>query len=238
MQKTLKLFSLLLLFAINFNNVCYSKNKQNQALAVNSPLKALVLYFPPPAVMRCLNHSNIPMSFRKAFVYRRAKFPGKEEILQSVTIGIQSNKKKKKFIFTGNISTKSDFIPVKLKGEIAFGEQNQKFNFGLFGLEKLLGLQGKIHIKDKIGNQIIDHETFLKSTKGKIGDLNYTLELTGEDREAGIGPNRSLQYHLTGSGMLGNYNISVSGKDTKKDNYEITEKYGPVEIFTTVRVYD
>jgi hypothetical protein len=38
--------------------------------------------------------------------------------------------------------------------------------------------------------------------------------------------------------MLGSYDISVSAKDTKKDNYEIVEKYGPVEIFTTVRVYD
>ncbi len=237
MQKMLKLFCLLLLLAINLNNICYSKSKQNKAWTIDSPLKALVLYFPSPAVMRCLNHSNIPMSFHKAFVYRRAKFPNKEEVTQSVTIGVNMNKKKK-FVFTGNISTKSEFIPVKLKGEIAFGTQNQKFNLGLFGLEKLLGLQGKVHIKDKIGNQAVDYETFLKSTKGKIGDLKYTLELTGEDQEVGIGSNRFLQYHLTGSGMLGNYNISVSGKDVKKDNYEIIEKYGPVEIFTTIRVYD
>ena len=232
MQKTLKLFCLLLLFAINLNNVCYSKTKGSKAWTVDSPLKALVFYFPPPAVMRGLNHSDIPMSFHKAFVYRRAKFPNKEEVTQSVTIGV--DKHKKKFIFTGNINTKSEFIPIKLKGEIAFGTQNQKFNFGLFGLEKLLGLQGKVHIKDKIGNQAVDYETFLKSTKGKIGNLKYNLELTGEDR----GIDDRVTYILTGSGMLGNYDISVSGKDIKKDNYEIIEKYGPIEIFTTVRVYD
>ena len=233
MQKTLKLFCLLLIFAINLNNVCYSKTKGSEAWTIDSPLKALVLYFPSPAVMRCLNHSGIPMSFHKAFVYRRAKFPNKEEITQSVTIGVNMHTKRK-FIFTGNISTKSKFVPIKLKGEIAFGTQNQKFNFGLFGLEKLLGLQGKVHIKDKIGNQAIDYETFLKSTKGKIGDLKYNLELTGEDHAI----DGKATYILSGNGMLGNYDILVSGKDVKKDNYEVTEKYGPVEVFTTVKVYD
>ena len=95
-------------------------------------------------------------------------------------------------------------------------------------------MHGKVHIKDKIGNQKIDYETFLKSTKGKIENQKYNLELNGEDRVI----NNRLTYILAGSGMLGSYDISVSAKDTKKDNYEIFEKYGPVEIFTTVRVYD
>ena len=222
-----------MLLLAGLNNPSYSKTTQNKVWTVDSPLKAIVVYFPSPAVMRCLNHSNIPMSFRKAFVYRKAKFPNKEEIEQSVTIGVNRHKKEK-FVFTGNITTKSELIPMKIKGEIPFGLENQKFSFGLFGLENLLGLQGKAHIKDKIGNQIIDYETFLKSTKGKIGDLKYNLELTGEDR----GLNDKVTYFLTGNGMLGNYEISVNGKDVKKDNYEIIEKYGPVEIFTTVRVYD
>ncbi len=206
-------------------------------LQIDTPLKALVLYFPSPSVMRCLNHSGIPRSFRKAFVYRKAKSPNKEEVAQSLTIGVNMQKKKK-LLFTGNISTKSKFVPMEIKGELSFGLENQKFNLGLFGLENLLGLQGKTHIKDKIGNQIVNYETFLKSTKGKIGDQKYNLELNGEDRVGGIGSDRSLQYLLTGTGMLGSYDISVNGKDTKKDNYEIIEKYGPVEIFTIVKVYD
>ena len=223
---------LLLLFIASLNTVCYSKTKE-QAWTVDSPLKALVVYFPSPAVMRCLNHSNIPRSFRKAFIYRKAKFSNKEEVEQSVTIGVNVQKGKK-FIFTGNITTKSELIPLKINGEILCGLENQKFNFGLFGLEDVLGLQGKVHIKDKIGNQNVDYETFLKSTKGKIGGQKYNLELTGEEHVI----NEQVTYVLTGTGMLGNYDISVNGKDVKKDNDEITEKYGPVEIFTTVKVYD
>ena len=237
MQK--RLFLIFLLLLLNFNTAGYSKPKVQKSWTVDSPLKALVLYFPSPAVMRCLNHSDIPRKFHKSSVYRKAKFPDGEIIEESVLVGVSSGKKQnKRFSFTGTVTTKSEIIPIMVNGEIAFGLQNQKFSFGLFGLENILGLQGKVHIKDKIGNQKIDYETFLKSTKGKIGDLKYNLELTGEDRVVGIGRDQSLQYFLTGNGMLGDYDISISGKDTKKDNYEIIEKYGPVEIFTTVRVYD
>lgn len=205
------------------------------ALHVDTPLKALVLYFPSPSIMRCLNHSDIPLKFHKASIYRKAIFPNKEEIVESVIVGVRQEKKQnKRFSFVGTITTKSEIIPIKVNGEIAFGIQNQKFSLGLFGLESLLGLQGKVHIKDKIGTQKVDYETYLKSTKGKIGDLNYRLELTGEDH---IISDR-LTYILTGSGMLGSYDILVNAKDIKKDNYEIIEKYGPVEIFTSVRVYD
>ena len=202
------------------------------ALQVNTPLKALIFYFPPPSIMRCLNHSDVQKSFRKASIYRKVRFPDKEVVEQSVIIG--ADKRHKKFILTGNIKTKSEFIPLKIKGEISFGLVGQKFNFGLFGLESFLGLQGKIHVKDKIGDQRVDYETFLKSTKGKIGDQSYNLELTGEDQVI----NNSLTYSLIGNGMLGTYDISVNGKDTKKDNYEIIEKYGPVEILTIIKVYD
>ena len=228
-----KLFLACLIGLLSFSAVVHSKPKEQKSWAIDSPLKAVIFYFPSPSVMRCLNHSDIPRKFRKASVYRKAIFSNKkEEITESVLVG--ADQKKRKFLFTGNIKTKSEFIPMQINGEIAFGVQNQGFNLGLFGLENILGLQGKVHVKDKIGNQKIDYETFLKSTKGKIGDQKYSLELTGEDRAI---DNRTA-YFLNGNGMLGNYDISVSGKDIKKDSYEIVEKYGPVEVFTTVRVYD
>ncbi len=217
------------------------KDKNPKSWTVNSSLKALVFYFPSPSVMRCLNHSDVQRLFRRASVYRRATFPNKEVIEQNVIIG--ADKIHKKFIFTGNIKTKSELIPMKIKGEIPFGLAGQEFNLGLFGLENFLGLQGKVHIKDKIGNQKVDYETFLKSTKGKIGNKKYVLELHGEDqieagRVVGAGRDQHLQYHLTGTGMLGGYDISINAKDVEKDNYEIIENYGPVEIFTIVRVYE
>ena len=227
-----KLFLACLIGLLSFSAAVHSKPKEQKSWTIDSPLKAIIFYFPSPSVMRCLNHSDIPRKFRKASVYRKAIFSNKEEITESVLVG--ADQKKRKFLFTGNIQTKSEFIPMKINGEIAFGIQNQGFNLGLFGLENILGLQGKVHVKDKIGNQKIDYETFLKSTKGKIGDQKYNLELTGEDRAI---DNRTA-YFLNGNGMLGDYDILVSGKDIKKDSYEIFEKYGPVEIFTTVRVYD
>ena len=211
-----------------------SKSKKLKPWTIDSPLKAIVFYFPSPPVMRCLNHSNVQGLYRKASVYRRATFPNKEVIEQSLVIGV--NKAHKKFIFTGSIKTKSELIPMKIRGEIPFGLTGQKFDFGLFGLDNLLGLQKKIHVKDKIGDQRVDYETFLKSTKGRIGNQEYILTLHGEEKVGTL--DQSLRYHLTGAGMLGNYNILVNAKDTTKDNYELIEKYGPVEIFTIIKVYD
>ena len=84
---------LLLLFIASLNTVCYSKTKEQKVWTVNSPLKALVVYFPSPSVMRCLNHSDIPRKLRKAFIYRKAKFSNNEEIEQSVTVGVNKHKK-------------------------------------------------------------------------------------------------------------------------------------------------
>ncbi len=233
MRKKVLISTFVVLVILTFTKIIGSCS--SRTFQVNTPLKALVLYFPSPAVMRCLNHSDIPGKFHKASIYRKVKFPNKEAVEESILVGVKTDKKSnKRFSFVGTVKTKSEIIPIKINGEIAFGIQNQKFQLGLFGLENILGLQGKVQIKDKIGNQKVDYETFLKSTKGKIGDQSYKLELTGEDRAI----DDRVAYILNGSGMLGNYDISVNGKDTRKDNYEVFERYGPVEIFTMVRVYD
>lgn len=220
---------------VSFGTVCYSKQTKIKDWEIDSPLKALVTYFPPPAVLRCLNHSEISKKPRKILVLRKAKFLNGQEIEQKIQIEpLNSTKGKKQFSFKGVIKTKSKTIPLMINGEIAFGSQDQKFNLGLFGLEDFLGLQGKVQIKDKIGNQKIDYETFLKSTKGKIGNQKYNLELNGQDSIV----NKSFVYKLTGFGMLGKYDLSVDAKNSGKDSYEIVEKYGPVMIFTTVTIYN
>ena len=217
-------FFLFLLLAPNF---CYGK-----PLEIDNPVKAIVMYFPSPAVMRCLNHSEVPQKFRKAIISRQAKFPDKTEVVQNITIGTTG----KKFVFNGNTIDKDEIKILEIKEGPYFGKNNGgkvKSSF-LFGLESLIGLQKCVEIKDRIGDQNLNFETFLKTTKGMIGSANYNLELTGQDRSI----NGKLKYFLNGAGRIGDYKITVSAEDLQKDYYEISEHYGPVEVFTTVRVYD
>lgn len=233
MRKLIYLACLITLFS--FGTVCYSKQKKTKDWKIDSPLKALVTYFPSPAILRCLHHSEISKKPRKVLILRKAKFLSGHEIEQRIQILPRNSlKAKKRFSFTGTIKTKSNPMLIMQSGEITLGLQDQKFNLGLFGLEEFLGLQGKVQIKDKIGNQKIDYETFLKSTKGKIGNQKYNLELNGQDSIV----NKNFVYKLTGFGMLGKYNLSVDAKSLGNDSYEIVEKYGPVMIFTTVTIND
>ena len=200
-------------------------------LEIDTPLKASVLYFPTPATMRCLNHSNIPKTFRKAVVQRQVKFPNEEILNQTITIGTNG----KKFIFNGNISRKDGLISQKIKGGPFFninkGGEVKPF---LFGLEDLIGLQRKVHVTDIFGSESLNYETFLRITKGKIGDLKYYLDLFGTDKNL----NGQIKYILSGTGSLGDYKISIKGIETGKDTYELLEKYGPVEMYSKVTVYD
>lgn len=205
---------------------------QSKYLQVSSPLEAAILYFPSPAVMRCLNHSNIPKEYRKASVIRQIVFPGKPAIIQNITIGTTG----KKFIFSGSITSREKIIIQKIKGGPNFGvakggELKQSF---LFGLESLIGLQRRVHIRDKIGNQVLDYETFLKTTKGMISKTNYNLELNGQDRSI----TGEIKYFLNGFGMLGGHNIIIKGAGLEKDTYKLYEKVGPVDVHTTIKVYD
>lgn len=178
---------------------------------IDSPLKAAVFYFPSPATARCLNHSGIPKKLRKAKISRIIKFPDKNELTQDIKVAI-SDKNKNPYFATSK-EVKSGF---------------------LFGLEDLIGLQRKVHVKDKIGTQKLDYETFLKVTKGKIGDKKYYLELHGEDKVQ----DGKIRYFLKGHGMLSEYEIEVESKNTEKDHYEVNERYGPIEVFTRIEVYD
>ena len=205
-------------------------------LQINTPLKAAILYFPSPSVMRCLNHSNIPRTFRKGIVTRKIEIPHEGTLQETVTIGINSiSKHKKRFILRGNIKSEKEIFTIKFKSYPFFNysEQGEKIP-AFFGFEDLLGLQRRIHLKDKIGNQNLDYEVFLKTTRGKIGKLKYELNLFGQDKSI----EGMAVYFLDGKGKIGKYPITVTGKELQKDYYEINEKYGPVKVLTTVKVYD
>lgn len=211
---------------------CYGMSLQTQ---IDSPLEAAIFYFPSPATMRCLNHSEIPRKFKKGIIYRKVKIPNQGEIEQTITIGISTKGAKKKFVLRGNIKTKDEILSLKPNANLFFNQTNTEKNiFPPIRLEDILGLSRKIRIKEKFGNQFLNYETFLKTTKGMIGNLDYKLELFGQDRAT----EGKVRYVLTGTGMLGAYNIIVSAQDIDTDSYLITEQYGPAQVVTTVRVYD
>lgn len=215
----------------------YAKSVKKE-FKVDTPLKAVFSYFPSPAILRCLYHSDIPKKKRKAEIIRKAKIDGVEVIERAVVTPI-----KNKFFISILLEDKDLIIPLKLDNSHIFKNTKQssgkKLNsFELLNplnaLQELISLQKKVTIKDKIGNQKIEYSTYLKTTKGKVGNLNYNLELTGKD----ISSNGEIKYLLYGEGNLGNNTITVSGKEKAKDYYEINESYGPVKVFTSIRVYN
>lgn len=211
--------------------------KSKEDFEINTPLKALALYFPPSSVLRCLNHSDIPRKPRKAFIYRNIKIPDAPQIEQKVSIGANTlNVSGKRLVFNAHELRNGIMYPIKINWEQAFGlgKNGELKSVGFFGLEDILGLQKKIHIKDKIGSQDLNYETFLKTTKGKIGNLNYSLNLHGQDKAyAG-----KVRYVLVGDGKLGKDKIAVAAVELDKDLYEISERYGNIEIVTSVKVFD
>ena len=205
---------------------------------VDTPLKAAIFYFPSPPIMRCLSHSNIPKTLKRALIYRRVEFSAKDYIEQNVTIDIDPKiQNGSKFVLSGNLTHKGEIAHLKInEGQYFDFTKGEKLKptLYLFGLDDLIGLQRKIHFMDVIGNQVLDYEVFLKATKGKIGKLDYTMELFGQDK----GNKGSTRYFLEGEGKLGEDEISVNGEEKEKDYYELNEKYGPVEIFTIVKVFE
>lgn len=228
-KRILSYIFFILIFLFSNVGICHGK-----PLQIDTPLKAVILYFPSPPVMRCLNHSDIPKSFRKGIVTRSVKIPGEKEIEQTVTIGVSSKGGYKKFILRGNIKYNDDLFPIKLTINPFFNPNagGQKLSF-LFGLEDILGLQKKVHVSEKLGNQKLDYEVFLKTTRGKIGNEKYKLELFGQDKSI----DGQVKYFLDGKGTIGKDNITVTARGLK-DYYEIKEQYGKAEVFTTVKVYD
>lgn len=233
---TMKKVATLIFFVllISFGTLC----KGAVSTDIDSPLKAAIFYFPSPPVMRCLNHSDIPGSFRKAIVYRKIKLAKDDYIEQNITIDIElGDKKEQKFILSENLIHKGKTIPLEIKNTDFFDSKKGKSikpKLYLFGLEELIGLQRKIHFMDTLGEQELDYEVFLKTTKGKIGELPYTIELFGQDKVV----NKEIKYFLNGEGRVGEDEITVLGEEAKKDYYELNEKYGPFEIETTIKVYD
>ncbi len=206
-----------------------SYGKQLQAY---TPIEALIDYFPSPSLMRCLNHSDIPNKTRKALITRQINFPNKSPQIENITIGTKGSG----FTFQYNSMKKNgDLVKKDIKNNPYFGlNVGGMIKQSLLGLENLLELQKKIYIKDKIEGHKLDFETFLKTTKGMIGDKNYLLELTGEDRIV----DNEIKYFLNGYGMFGQENIIVKGAGLKKDSYELYEKIGQAEVYTKIKVYD
>lgn len=235
MKKLLLLYILLFLSLFANIAICHAKTIE---IEIDSPLKAALLYFPSPPVMRCLTHSGLPKQFRKAEIKRTINIPGEGEspFEQKVTIDVKDEKGMKKFVITSSLVINGKDISFKAVGSEFFDLKNTeevKPSF-LFGLEDLLGLQRKIRVIHRIGNQDLNYEVFLKTTKGMISNENYELELNGQDRVV----DGKVRYFLEGGGKIGKNDITISGKDIKDDNYEISEKYGSVTVFTSVRVFD
>lgn len=207
----------------------------NFLLKVDTPLKALALYFPSPPVMRCLSHSDIPKNLRKALIYRKITFPDKDVLEHNILIGIDS-KSRNKFIFTSSFVDKGEIIRIETNGGPFFNRDtnNTTKTKSLFGLEDILDVGKKVTVNEMIGNQKISFEVFLRKAKGKIGTSNYNLELFGSDRKTG----KDVKYFLNGEGKLGDKNILVRGQEINKDYYEINEVLGELEVFTWIRVYD
>lgn len=203
-------------------------------LQIYSPQKAAVLYFPTPAVMRCLNHSNIPRVKRKVDVTREIRIPGENTINQAIKIDVEEYSKN--FVFEGVTKQGSKPVSVKVTGGPFFNinEGGQVKPSFLFGLEDLIGVQRKIRVKDKVGDQILDYETFLKRTRGKVGKLKYDLELFGQDRSVG----GEIKYFLDGKGKIGDHKITVEARELEKDRYLVKEEYEPIKVVTKVKVYD
>lgn len=237
MNKTRKQFLsyiFLMLFALFVTkDICYGKSLPK----IDNPLKAAVFYFPSPPVMRCLNHSNIPRTYRKAIVSRKIKLSKTEVIEQNISIGINRMAKSgSKFLIKNSFIDKNGIIKDTINNSPFFdpskgGKVKPSF---LFGFEDVIGVQRKLHVLDMIGNQDLNYVVFLKKTEGMIGNSNYKLELNGQDKTI----DGEVKYILNGKGQIGGDTIFISGKEVKKDSYEISEKYGSIEIATAIRVYD
>ncbi len=234
-QKSI-IFCIILLLLTCTQSIAATK-KETKIFKVDTPLKALALYFPPPSVTRCLNHGDIPRKLRKAYIYRNINIPGSSPIEQKALIGADALRVSgKRFLFNAHEMRNGSMYPLKINWEQAFGlgKNGELKSINFFGLEDIIGLQKKTKIKDKIANHELKYETFLKTTKGKVDDLNYILELNGQDR----GVDGKIRYFLNGKGKLGKDEIIVSGVELDKDLYELNEKYGDIRIVTSIKVYD
>lgn len=236
MKKISILLLLLILLVFPLSGFSKVSKTIKEEFKVDTPIKAVFSYFPSPAILRCLYHSDIPKKQRKAEIIRKAEIDG-INIEERAVITIIRNK----FFISVCLVDKDLIIPLRLNNSHIFNtkQAEKKINSletlnPLNALQELASLQKKIVVKDKIGNQTIEYSSYLKTTKGKVGDLKYNLELTGED----IVSKGVVRYLLYGDGNLGNDTITVSGKEKDKDYYEINESYGPVKVFTSIRVYN
>jgi len=203
---------------------------------IDTPTEAIFAYFPSPATLRCLNHSNLIKKNRKAEISRKARIDGLD-VEETIFIFSSGNKAKG----TGSLTSKDLIVPLKINTGIFSGSgKSQKTSFSfddlnpINALQELVGVQKRITIKDKMGNQDLNYTTYLKKTKGKVGKEDYNIEITGQD----IGRNGQVLYLISGNGNIGIDTITISGKETEKDSYVLNERYGNLKVFTKVTVFN
>ena len=214
---------------------CHGKALQQET---DTPQEAYALHFPSPSVIRCLTHSGIPEKYRKAVIHKKIKMPGKPPFEQKISLGIKINDQgKKSFIFTGSTFEKDHIIPLMIDTKQVLGLTDVVLLNPFEGkevLEELLGKQKKTHTVNKVNDYNIDYHTFLKETEGIIGDADFKLELAGTDRSI----RGNVRYFLNGVGNIDRFKLFVEGRESKKDDYEIKEEVGAIEILTSIKVYD
>ena len=121
MKKLLLLYILLFLPFFANTAICHAKTIE---IEIDSPLKAALLYFPSPPVMRCLTHSGLPKQFRKAEIKRTINIPGEEPFEQKVTIDVKDEKGIKKFVITSSLVINGKDISFKAVGSEFFDLKN------------------------------------------------------------------------------------------------------------------
>ncbi len=210
---------------------------------IDTPYK-LAAHYVPIILLRALTNSDYPKNIRKAH-FERLTYTSCEEktgkcsgLIEKMTIDIELEK-------TGLLSRRA--IAKGKINDLDFEYSNDmKFRFTKRGTQIIRStIEGMPYINldiDTDGNEKtndvegsllgkkVKYHTKYRTTAGSIGGYPYKIYVSG------IRDKQTFQISLDGS--IGQYKITGHGEEVKKDYYEITEKYGPLTMKSTVKVFD